>query len=132
MSGFLLDTHVWLWARANSPQLGPLTRALLAAEANKIFLSSVTTWEITIKWRLGKLALPDRPAVIVLDSLNNNRLLPLAVSHEHSWRVGDLPDLHNDPFDRLLIAQALTEKLDLITADAQIRHYPVNVRWALE
>lgn len=130
MNGFLLDTHVWLWARAGSPKLGPRTRSLLQDNANPVFLSAVTTWEITIKWGLGKLKLPQRPASLVRDSLASNQLLPLAITHEHAWRVGDLPPLHHDPFDRLLIAQALAENLDLITANPQVRAYPLNTRWA--
>jgi len=97
-----------------------------------VHLSAVTTWEVTIKWRLGKLGLPARPADLVRESLVTHRLESLAVTHEHAWRVGDLPNHHTDPFDRMLIAQALTENLELITADAAVRAYPVPVMWALD
>lgn len=130
MRGYLLDTHAWLWARTDSPELGPLTRALLGNPSHRLYLSSISTLEATIKWRLGKLRLPGRPADLVRESLQENQLEALPVTHEHAWRIGDLPSHHHDPFDRVLVAQALVENLELVTADALLRSYPAPIHWA--
>lgn len=129
---FLLDTHVWLWAIDDMTPLGRRTRDLLVSPDSKLFLSAVSSWEATIKWRLGKLRLPGRPEEIVKHSLEHNRLDVLPVTHEHACRVGDLPHHHDDPFDRLLIAQALAQGLQLVTADAALRAYRVPIHWALD
>jgi PIN domain nuclease of toxin-antitoxin system len=84
----------------------------------------------TIKWRLGKLELPRHPLEMVQDSLTTNALTPLPVKFEHACLVADLADHHQDPFDRLLVAQAIVEGLELITSDAILRLYPIRVHWA--
>ncbi|MCE7869594.1 type II toxin-antitoxin system VapC family toxin [bacterium CPR1] len=127
---YLLDTHAWLWARSNSSQLGPKTRVLLGSPRARIFLSAVAAWEIAIKWRLGKLELPRHPLEMVQDSLTANALTPLPVKFEHACLVADLADHHQDPFDRLLVAQAIVEGLELITSDAILSLYPIRVHWA--
>lgn len=126
----LLDTHVWLWACTNDPKLGPRTRSLLASPTATIFLSAVSSWEASIKWGLGKLRLPLRPLELVSESIRLHRLVPLPVSHEHSCSVSDLPGHHLDPFDRLIIGQAIVENLEIVTGDDDFRHYSVPLRWA--
>ncbi len=129
---YLLDTHVFLWARVQGTQIGPRTWEVLTNPKNRIYLSAVVSWEISIKWRSGKLKLPDRPHNIVRLSLEENALFSLPITHEHSLQVGDLPDHHHDPFDRLLVAQAQVENLTLLTADPQIKAYPSRIHWALD
>lgn len=127
---YLLDTHVFLWARVEGAQIGPRTWEILGDPKQRIYLSAVVSWEISIKWRLGKLKLPDRPSNLVRLSLEQNSLRSLSVTHDHSLQVGDLPDHHHDPFDRLLVAQAVVENLILITADPQLKAYPARIHWA--
>ena len=129
---YLLDTHVFLWARVEGTQIGPRTRDILTDPNHRIYLSAVVSWEISIKWRLGKLKLPGRPGDLVRRSLEENSLLSLPVTHDHSLQVGDLPDHHHDPFDRLLVAQAVVEHLILITADPQLKPYPSRIHWAFD
>lgn len=130
---YLLDTHVWLWAfQGDLGKFGPQTSAALHSGASELFLSAVTSWEISIKWALGRLVLRDRPEQLINQSLKENRLTALPITHQHAWLVGDLAAHHSDPFDRLLIAQAIREGLTLITADPLIRPYPVAILWAYD
>ena len=130
---YLLDSHVWLWAFGAEPgKIGPRTLEILESGDSELYLSAVTSWEICIKWALGRIELKERPDQLVWHSLKENRLIPLPVTHEQTWLVSDLVAHHSDPFDRLLIAQAIREELVLITADAQIRPYPVSIQWALD
>ena len=130
---YLLDTHVWVWAfTSQMEKLGPTTRAILESGDSELYLSAVTSWELSIKWALRRLEIAGRPDQLISQSLRDNHLTPLAVSHEQAWLVGDLPPHHHDPFDRLLVAQAIREGLILITCDQAIRAYPVTLQWALD
>ena len=120
MSGYLLDTHIAVWAALVPDRLGDNVARILHETANVLFISSVSIAEMTIKSGLGKLALPDTPIALG----GELGALPLALTWEHAERLSSLPMLHRDPFDRLLIAQAMVEKLTLVTADAQILQYP--------
>lgn len=130
---YLLDTQVWLWAfGAEKGRIGPRTLEVLESGNSELYLSAVTSWEICIKWALHRLELSERPEQLVAQSLKENRLIPLAVTHQQTWLVGDLAPHHSDPFDLLLVAQAIRDGLTLITADPQIRCYPVSILWALD
>ncbi|MGA3564167.1 type II toxin-antitoxin system VapC family toxin [Melissospora conviva] len=118
----LLDTHVALWAITGDPTLGAELLDRLRHEPD-IFLSPVTLWEITIKQSTGKLAGPPDLAERVRDM--GFRELP--VTHAHAIAAGRLPSLHRDPFDRMLVAQAITEGLTLASRDASIALYDVDV-----
>ncbi|MEU0549096.1 type II toxin-antitoxin system VapC family toxin [Micromonospora sp. NPDC005979] len=118
----LLDTHVALWAIAGDPALGPELLDQLRHEPD-IFLSPVTLWEITIKQSTGKLAGPPDLAERVRDM--GFRDLP--VTPAHAIAAGRLPPHHRDPFDRMLVAQAITEGLTLASRDASIALYDVDV-----
>ncbi|MFI5929525.1 type II toxin-antitoxin system VapC family toxin [Micromonospora sp. NPDC051543] len=118
----LLDTHVALWAITGDPTLGPELLDQLRHEPD-IFLSPVTLWEITRKQSVGKLAGPPDLAERVRDM--GFRDLP--VTHAHAIAAGRLPPHHRDPFDRMLVAQAITEGLTLATRDASIALYDVDV-----
>ncbi len=126
MSRFLLDTHVFLWMHADPGRLGS-ARALLEDGDNELFLSAASAWEIAIKSSIGKLALPEPPGRYVADRLVVGAVTPMPVRHDHALAVADLPRHHNDPFDRLLIAQARIEGLPLITADEALRPYDVEL-----
>ena len=121
---YLLDTHVILWWLGNEVSRFSGKILLEIQEGGEpVFVSAASAWEIAIKKGLGKLNSPDDFDEVV----RKNRFLTLPISLEHAWSVIGLPRHHNDPFDRLLIAQALAEKLTLITADKKIQAYPV--RW---
>ena len=127
---YLLDTQVWLWGLTQPERVGPDANKVLTSPDSALYLSAVCSWEATIKWRLGKLVLPASPDEIVRDSLTENRLIALSISHQHTCRVAELPDHHKDPFDRLLLAQALSEGMTLVTADQTMREYQVPICWA--
>ena len=127
MSRLLLDTHVWLWSITTPGKLGREGLALLENTANELFLSAASAWEISIKYRLGRLPLPEPPHKFIPPRLIRDGIKPLPVEHHHACHVANLPDLHRDPFDRLLIAQAQTERLALITADQGLKDYKVEM-----
>lgn len=118
----LLDTHVLIWALENNPTLSKASRKNITFAKNMVFVSSVSVWEIAIKMSLGKLDAPDN----LLEEIQLHRFTPLAINYNHAELAGKLPPLHKDPFDRMLIAQALTEKLTLVTRDEQICRYAVS------
>jgi PIN domain nuclease of toxin-antitoxin system len=107
-------------------KLGVEGRAMIEAAENEIFLSAASSWEISIKYRLGKLPLPEPSETFVLQRMIRDDIKPLSVEHHHACRVSVLPDIHRDPFDRLLVAQAQSENLLLITADQQLKAYDVE------
>ncbi len=121
----LIDTHVFLWALKGEERLGPAQRALLTAEAGRTFVSIASLWEVEIKRGLGKLTAPDDLADGV--RLFGWRLLPITASHTSA--AGQLPKLHRDPFDRMLVAQSLTEGLPLVTRDEALLAYGIDARW---
>lgn len=123
----LLDTHVFLWFIANDAQLGAESRKILQDGDNEVFLSVVSVWEIAIKYSLGKLPLPEPPGVFLPKQrqLHGVASLPLEEACLASLLV--LPPLHRDPFDRMLIAQALHHKMTLMTEDRAILDYPLPI-----
>jgi PIN domain nuclease of toxin-antitoxin system len=120
---FLLDTNVLLWWRDASPLLSPLASATIAAGENDILVSMVSLWEITMKRRLGKLAFPDDLETV----LREERFGLLGISFQHLRCLDVLPLLHRDPFDRMLIAQALTENVPILTGDSAFAAYGVTL-----
>jgi PIN domain nuclease of toxin-antitoxin system len=125
----LLDTHTFLWWNLDSPQLSPTAREFIADGRNQIYLSAVTAWEIAIKFAKGRLILPEPPDVYVSHRLNEDNFLALPIQVSHALQVAQLPDIHQDPFDRLLIAQSQIEKLPLLTTDLLIHQYPIETIW---
>lgn len=119
----LLDTHAFLWAISDVPKLSETARIALQDGNNLVFVSAATAWEIAIKKAIGKLRVPTGS---YLDELKVHRFTPLDITTEHALAVEQLPLYHNDPFDRLLIAQAQIEKLILVTGDFRIRQYAVQ------
>ena len=105
-------------------------RELLVDPANVLLLSAASSWEIAIKYALGKLSLPVPPTSYVPDRLRSGGVAPLGVSHVHALAVAELPDHHRDPFDRLLVSQAQLDGLTLLTADRTLAAYDVQIVWA--
>jgi PIN domain nuclease of toxin-antitoxin system len=115
----LLDTHIFCWWFYEPERLSQETLAIMHG-AEQTFISSASIWEVAIKARLGKIKADPRE---LFDQIEVNGFLELPVSSRHAVLVAELPMHHADPFDRLLIAQAMSEPLHLLTADAQLRQY---------
>lgn len=127
---YLLDTMVWIWALDAYERLNAKARQVLEEPEDELYLSPVTTWELSIKMRIGRLEFPGTPASSVPAFMAQQGVRPLLLTHAHAAKVYDLPPRHKDPFDRMLIAQALVEKMTILTADRAFRKYEVPVLWA--
>ncbi len=127
MNSFLLDTHVWLWLGATPERIRPEVLQLLADPKALLYFSGASSWEISIKYRLGKLSLPEPPSIFIAQRLLRDRINYLPIELNHTTRVADLPDFHSDPFDRLLIAQAQIERIKLVTADSKLSMYELEL-----
>ena len=123
----LLDTQCWLWMQAEPDRFGPETRKLLLAPGNELYLSAASSWEIAIKYALGKLPLPEPPTTYVPSRMQSSGVIGLAIEHAHALHVDTLPPHHRDPFDRLLVAQAQLEGLPILTADRALALYRVTI-----
>jgi PIN domain nuclease of toxin-antitoxin system len=121
----LLDTHVLLWWREDSPHLSGRARTEITEAANEVLVSVATLWEIVIKRALGKLIFPDDLEAVVREE----SFQVIGVGFQHLRRLELLPNLHRDPFDRMLIAQALTEGAPLVTNDRALLGYGVPTVW---
>ena len=115
----LLDTHVFLWCVRDDRRLTKSIRALIAG-ANEVYVSGASIWEVAIKQRLGKLEVDIDQLVL---AISRSGFIELPVTARHAAAVSRLPDLHRDPFDRLLVAQALSEPLRFLTADSALQQY---------
>ena len=122
MARLLLDTHVLLWSLTDPMALSGRARDALQDSANDVFVSPVSGWEIAVKRALGKLRAPDDLEA----GVREQRFTPLLLTFQHAEQAGALPPHHGDPFDRMLIAQAQTEGLVLVTRDARISHYGIR------
>ncbi len=122
----LLDTHALLWAVSMPNELPPRVRALLEAGTTQVSVSAASTWEIAIKAGIGKLVI-DFPAL--LSALGLLEFSELPIGFEHTRRAGALPPIHRDPFDRMLVAQAMEDGLTLVTRDPNIGRYGVPTLW---
>ena len=125
----LLDSHTLIWFSQNSPQLSSSAIKILEDRNNLLFLSLVSVWEIQIKVQLGKLNLDISLSEIVKDQtkINDVQILPLKLSH--IWTLDTLPYYQKDPFDHLLISQAITENLIILGVDSVFNSYPVQKIW---
>ncbi len=123
----LLDTHLLLWAAGQSARLSPQARSLIADPDNDLLFSAASLWEIAIKAELGRADFRV-DATRLRRGLLNNDYRELPITGEHAVAVPGLPMIHKDPFDRLLLAQAMVEGLVLLTSDPIVAQYPAPVR----
>jgi PIN domain nuclease of toxin-antitoxin system len=123
----LLDTHVLLWAALQPDRLPPSIRTLLSSASNEPLFSPASLWEVAIKSDLGRDAFRIDPRLLWRGLLDNG-YAELAITGLHALAVGGLPPPHKDPFDRILVAQALVEGITLLTADPLVARYPAPVR----
>lgn len=122
----LLDTHTLIWALSEPGRLSPAARALIEDSANEVFTSAASAWEIAIKAGLGKI---DFPLEDLSREMEAAGFIELPVSIRHAILVRGLPQYHRDPFDRLLVAQAIAEQVVLVSRDPALHAYPVPIRW---
>ena len=126
---YLLDTMVWLWSVGDTEKIGPAGLDILADGRCEIYLSAASVWEIAIKAQLGKYRLPEAPGPYVRTRVAAQQIIPLPITYNHSLGAYDLPLHHQDPFDRMILAQAVAEGMVVLTSDRAFRKYPVEVVW---
>lgn len=125
----LLDTCTFLWITQNASELTSTARVCFQDPGNSVYLSSVSVWEIVVKHDLGRLPLPDSPERFVPAMRAGHGITPLPLEEEAALQLGKLPERHKDPFDRMLVCQALVHGLVILTPDEMIRQYPVRTVW---
>ena len=125
----LLDTCAFLWLVTDDPKLSPLAKEIFLDSGNELLLSAVTGFEITIKYSLGKLHLTEPPKEFISNRIKANDLAELPISVHHTYVLQDLPLHHKDPFDRLLVAQALANQIPLLSPDEQFSAYDIKRLW---
>lgn len=124
---FLLDTQILLWAAGQPERLSRAARKILKDPENELLFSAASIWEITIKNSLGRADFRVEPRVLRRGLLDNG-YAELAITSQHAVNTDSLPPLHKDPFDRILVAQAISEGITLLTGDVQLAKYPGPVR----
>lgn len=125
----LLDTHVFIWSTANPEKLSQKVRDLLTDTSNTWMLSIASIWEMQIKLQLGKLNLNSKLPDLIKNQQRVNNLQLLPIELVHIYTLNNLPSHHKDPFDRLLIAQAIVEQIPLVSIDEVFNNYPVQRLW---
>ena len=125
----LLDTKALLWWIADDDRLSARARALVGDGANDVFVSAVSAWEIVVKAAIGRLEVPEPIDRFVVAQLEANAFHPLAITMRHALGLASLPDIHRDPFDRMLVSQAVSEELALVSGDRVFESYPVTTEW---
>jgi PIN domain nuclease of toxin-antitoxin system len=121
----LLDTHIFLWFIAKDSRLPILFRDAIREPNNEVFLSVASLWEIVIKYNLGKFPLPQSPEIYIPHERQKHQIKSLLISESSLKYLASLPNLHRDPFDRLLVSQALSRNLMIVTVDTDIMKYNV-------
>lgn len=125
----LLDTCAFLWLVADSPDLSENARRLFADPDNDVYLSVASGWEIIVKHNLGKLPLPEPPHDFIKNNRISHRIETLPLDEAAVLQLSRLPEYHKDPFDRILICQAIAGSLTILTPDTHITRYPVRTEW---
>ncbi len=123
----LLDTHIFLWFISGDAQLSTDVRDAIRDPDNEVYLSAVSVWEAIVKYQLGKLPLPEHPETYLPKQRDLPQIVSLALDESSVAQLAKLPPLHRDPFDRMLICQALQNGLTIATVDGAIRAYSVSV-----
>ena len=125
----LLDTCTFIWITQGSDRLTPAVFEAFSSPDNTVFLSVISTWEISIKFILGKLTLPLPPKVFIPKERRRHLITKLPLLEDDIFPLTNLPKIHNDPFDRMLICQAIEHGLTILTPDEAIQSYPVKTIW---
>jgi len=125
----ILDTCAFLWLVTDDPKLSELAKEIFLDSGNELFLSAVTGFEISVKYSLGKLHLTEPPKEFISNRIQANTLTELPISLNHTYASHNLPPHHKDPFDRLLVAQAMASQLPLLSPDVQLSAYDITRLW---
>ncbi|MCP4749812.1 MAG: type II toxin-antitoxin system VapC family toxin [Proteobacteria bacterium] len=125
----LLDTCTFLWIITDDSRLSQKARSLFRNQDSEVFLSAVSAWEITLKNGLGRLDLPKSPEQYIPEQRERHQISSLDLKEEATFYLSKLPDLHKDPFDRILICQAIVADLVILTPDQLITQYPLRTSW---
>lgn len=125
----LLDTHAFLWWNAADDRLSDEARAIITDGRTEVLVSVATVWEVATKVAKGRLEIPDEAGRYVAERLDRNHWLPLSIDVQHAIRAANLPRIHLDPFDRMLVAQAQLEGVPILTKDAVLTRYDVETIW---
>lgn len=123
----LLDTHIFLWFISGDTQLSIDVRDAIRDSDNEVYLSAISVWEAIVKYQLGKLPLPEHPQTYLPKQRDLHQIASLALDEGSVIHLAKLPPLHRDPFDRMLICQALQNSLTIATVDTAVRAYSVSV-----
>ena len=126
---YLLDTHAFLWFVTDDDKLSSNARSIIKNSNNEVYFSAVSAWEMSIKVRLGRLTIEEALEPFIIKQLAENNFSTLSITIFHSIYTSKLPEIHKDPFDRMLIAQAQVENLSLISRDKNIKKYKIPVVW---
>ena len=125
----LLDTCTFLWLTKGSEVLSPMAVEIFTDPKNEVYLSSVSAWEINVKYRLGKLSLPLSPDKFIPKERKRHMITRLDLSEHDTFHLLKLPNPHKDPFDRMLVCQAIERSLTILTPDPLITQYPIRSLW---
>ena len=123
----LLDTHIFLWFISGDIKLSTDVRDVIRDRDNEVYLSAISVWEAIVKYQLGKLPLPEHPETYLPQQRDLHQIVSLSLDESSVAKLAKLPPLHRDPFDRMLICQALENGLTIATVDGVIRAYSVSV-----
>ena len=125
----LLDTCTFLWVVSDSPELTDKARRLFADPDNAVYLSVASAWEIIVKHKLGKLPLPEPPHDFIPNWRIRHNIETLAFDEASALQLARLPEYHKDPFDRIIICQAIANSMVILTPDSHITRYPIRTEW---
>ena len=123
----LLDTQCWLWWIAAPEKLSQSARRRIADKRNIVYLSAASSWEISIKYSIGKLPLPEPPIQFIPKRLARDAITALPIEIMHALYVSELPHHHKDPFDRILISQSIQEDIPIMTVDKKLKPYKAKI-----
>jgi len=126
---YLLDTHTFLWMAADPASLSQKTSKIVREIGNLLYLSAASGWEITMLWQLKRLELPDEPQRFIPEAMQKLAVLPLPIGFQTAISAVMLPLIHRDPFDRILIAEAMKEKMIVLTKDKTFGEYGIQSVW---
>ena len=126
---YLLDTHAFLWFVLDDKRISTEAKSIIADSKNTIYFSAASAWEMAIKTKLARLKIVGDFESFIIEQLSTNSFVPLSITISHSLYTERLPQIHKDPFDRIIIAQSKLEDLPLISIDKKIRKYKITVVW---
>ena len=125
----LLDTHALIWFVSGDKRLGQQAKEAFLNQDNRLYFSKASLWEMTIRISLGKLVLAEHWLMAIEKEMISNGIQWLEIEIDHCKTLADLPFHHRDPFDRLLISQAISESMSIVSIDHQFSHYPLDIIW---